>query len=244
MSELATETVATPSDGQVHIVGIRFSSRLANKLSSYRVDGKWLRFGDACVAEHGEDVAIGKVLLPPRMPSTERSLPQQRVIRKALPEDLEREGQRESLEHEAYRYGTEAVRSYTLPMKLSKVEYTFDGRKATFFFTAEGRIDFRELVKDLAHRFRVRVEMRQIGVRDEAGLLGGVGICGRELCCTTWLKDLVPVSIKAAKQQGLTLNPSKLSGLCGRLRCCLNYELPGYGNGGGCGGGKCGKHTS
>jgi cell fate regulator YaaT (PSP1 superfamily) len=127
-------------------------------------------------------------------------------------------------------------------MKLGKVEYSFDGRKAMFFFTAEGRIDFRELVRDLAHRFHIRVEMRQVGVRDEAGLLGGVGVCGRELCCSTWLKDLKPVSIKAAKQQGLMLNPSKLSGLCGRLRCCLNYELPGYG-GGGCGNCHCGKAT-
>jgi len=127
-------------------------------------------------------------------------------------------------------------------LKLGKVEYSFDGRKATFFFTAEGRIDFRELVRDLAHRFHIRVEMRQVGVRDEAGLLGGVGVCGRELCCSTWLKDLKPVSIKAAKQQGLMLNPSKLSGLCGRLRCCLNYELPGYGGGsGGCGNCHCGK---
>jgi cell fate regulator YaaT (PSP1 superfamily) len=127
-------------------------------------------------------------------------------------------------------------------MKLGKVEYSFDGRKATFFFTAEGRIDFRELVRDLAHRLHVRVEMRQVGIRDEAGLLGGVGVCGRELCCSTWLKDLKPVSIKAAKRQGLMLNPAKLSGLCGRLRCCLNYELSGYGSGGGsCGTCQCGK---
>jgi cell fate regulator YaaT (PSP1 superfamily) len=149
------------------------------------------------------------------------------------------EKRREALEQEAHTYAATAIHSHALGMKLGKVEYTLDGRKATFFFTAEGRIDFRELVRDLAHRLHIRVEMRQVGVRDEAGLLGGVGVCGRELCCTTWLKDLKPVSIKAAKQQGLMLNPSKLSGLCGRLRCCLNYELPGYGNNGGCGGGKC-----
>jgi cell fate regulator YaaT (PSP1 superfamily) len=147
------------------------------------------------------------------------------------------------LEQEAHAYAVTAIRNHTLPMKLGKVEYSFDGRKAMFFFTAEGRIDFRELVRDLAHRFHIRVEMRQVGVRDEAGLLGGVGVCGRELCCSTWLKDLKPVSIKAAKQQGLMLNPSKLSGLCGRLRCCLNYELPGYGGGGGCGNCHCGKAT-
>ncbi len=239
MSELASEIVTTPPDLQAYVVGIRFSSRHAYKLSSYRVEGKWLGFGDACVVEYREDLALGKVLLPPRMPSSERSIPRQRVIRKATQDDLERESHREELEAEAHQYAAEATRTHALPMKLSKVEYAFDGRKATFFFTAEGRIDFRELVKDLGHHLRIRVEMRQIGVRDEAGLIGGVGICGRGLCCTTWLKDLVPVSIKAAKQQGLMLNPSKLSGLCGRLRCCLNYELPGYGNGGGCGGGKC-----
>jgi cell fate regulator YaaT (PSP1 superfamily) len=194
-----------------------------------------------CVVEHGDDVAFGKVWLPPRLPAHTRSIPKACIIRKASAEDLELEKRREALEQEAHTYAATAIHSHALEMKLGKVEYSFDGRKATFFFTAEGRIDFRELVRDLAHRLRIRVEMRQVGVRDEAGLLGGVGVCGRELCCTTWLKDLKPVSIKAAKQQGLMLNPSKLSGLCGRLRCCLNYELPGYGGSGGCGGGKCGK---
>ena len=244
MSGLATETIQAPPDMQVYIVGVRLLPRLASKSSSYRVDGKWLRFGDACVVEHGEDFAIGKVWLPPRLPAIEGRIPSQRVVRIASPEDLDRERQREELERTAYTYALETIRTRDLPMKLSKVEYAFDGRKAVFFFTAEGRVDFRGLVKDLAQRVRIRVEMRQIGVRDEAGLLGGIGICGRELCCTTWLKDFAPVSIKAAKQQGLTLNPSKLSGLCGRLRCCLNYELPGYGNGGLCGGGNCRKQDS
>jgi cell fate regulator YaaT (PSP1 superfamily) len=194
------------------------------------------------VVEHGDDFALGKVWLPPRLSVRPRSIPQLRVIRKASSEDLELENRREALEQEAYSYAATAIRHHSLPMKLGKVEYSFDGRKATFFFTAEGRIDFRELVRDLARRFHIRVEMRQVGVRDEAGLLGGVGVCGRELCCSTWLKDLKPVSIKAAKQQGLMLNPSKLSGVCGRLRCCLNYELPGYGGGsGGCSGGNCGR---
>jgi cell fate regulator YaaT (PSP1 superfamily) len=229
-------------DTQLYIVGVQLSKRLASKSSSYRVEGKWLRLGDACVVEHGDDYALGKVWLPPRLPTRARSIPAPRIIRKASTDDLELENRREALEHEAYAYAVTAIRSHRLPMKLGKVEYSFDGRKATFFFTAEGRIDFRELVRDLAHRFHIRVEMRQVGVRDEAGLLGGVGVCGRELCCSTWLKDLKPVSIKAAKQQGLMLNPSKLSGLCGRLRCCLNYELPGYGCGsGGCSGGNCGR---
>lgn len=245
MSGLAPDIVTAPPDIQVYIVGVRLPPRFASKSSSYRIDGKWLRYGDACVVEHGEDVVIGKVWLPPRVPTTERSIPRQRVIRLASPEDLEREQQREELEATAYAYAFEAIHARHLSMKLAKVEYAFDGRKAVFFFTAEGRIDFRDLVRDLAQRFRIRVEMRQVGVRDEAGLVGGIGICGRELCCTTWLKDLAPVSIKAAKQQGLMLNPSKLSGLCGRLRCCLNYELPGYGGGGGgCGGGHCRRQGS
>jgi cell fate regulator YaaT (PSP1 superfamily) len=246
MSELVNATTSdsdrSSPDSQLYVVGVQLSKRLASKTSSYRVEGKWLRLGDACVVEHGDDYALGKVWLPPRLPSHARSLPKPAVIRKASAEDLESEKHRETVEQEAYAYGATAIRNHMLAMKLGKVEYTFDRRKATFFFTAEGRIDFRELVRDLAHRFHIRVEMRQVGVRDEAGLLGGVGVCGRELCCSTWLKDLKPVSIKAAKQQGLMLNPSKLSGLCGRLRCCLNYELPGYGGGyGGCGSCHCGK---
>jgi cell fate regulator YaaT (PSP1 superfamily) len=240
VNEIASDSDMSSSDSQVYVVGVRLSSRLAGKSSSYRVEGKWLRFGDACLVEHDDDVAFGKVWLPPRLPAHARSLPKQRIIRKASTQDVELEQRREALEREAHTYAVGAIRHHALPMKLGKVEFTFDGRKATFFFTAEGRIDFRELVRDLAHRFHIRVEMRQVGVRDEAGLLGGIGVCGRELCCSTWLKDLKPVSIKAAKQQGLMLNPSKLSGLCGRLRCCLNYELPGYGGGnGGCGGGNC-----
>jgi cell fate regulator YaaT (PSP1 superfamily) len=246
MSELVHEIVSgsdLPSpDVEIYIVGVQLSRRLANKSSSYRVEGKWLRYGDMCVVEHGDDLALGKVWLPPRLPTSTRSIPQPRIIRKASVEDRELEIRREALEQEAFTYAGSAILRHALDMKLGKVEYSFDARKARFFFTAEGRIDFRELVRDLAHHLRIRVEMRQVGVRDEAGLLGGVGVCGRELCCTTWLKDLKPVSIKAAKQQGLMLNPSKLSGLCGRLRCCLNYELPGYScSSGGCSGGKCGK---
>lgn len=246
MSELAnviaSDNEASSPDSQLYVVGVQLSKRLASKSSSYTVEGKWLRLGDTCVVEHGDDYALGRVWLPPRLPVRARSLPKPRVLRIASPGDLDLETRRETLEQEAHTYAATAIRNHALPMKLGKVEYSFDGRKATFFFTAEGRIDFRELVRDLAHRLRIRVEMRQVGVRDEAGLLGGVGACGRELCCSTWLKDLKPVSIKAAKQQGLMLNPSKLSGLCGRLRCCLNYELAGYGRGsGGCGTCHCGK---
>jgi cell fate regulator YaaT (PSP1 superfamily) len=241
VNEITHDSDTSPSDVQVYVVGIRLSPRRASRSSSYRVEGKWLHFGDMCLVEHEGDVALGKVWLPPRLPSSQRKIPSQRVIRKASAEDLASEDDREVLEREAHLSATTAINSRGLPMKLGKVEYSFDRRKATFFFTSEGRIDFRDLVRELAHRLHIRVEMRQIGVRDEAGLLGGAGVCGRELCCSTWLKDLKPVSIKAAKQQGLMLNPSKLSGVCGRLRCCLNYELPGKGCGGGGCGGKCGK---
>jgi cell fate regulator YaaT (PSP1 superfamily) len=245
VNEITTDSDTPASDAEVYVVGVRLSPRLASRSSSYRVEGKWLRFGDVCLVEHGDDIALGKVWLPPRLPANARRIPSQRVIRKASTEDLASEQRREALEREAHLSATAAIHSRALPMKLGKVEFTFDGRKATFFFTADGRIDFRELVRELAHRFRIRVEMRQVGVRDEAGILGGVGVCGRELCCSNWIKDLKPVSIKAAKQQGLMLNPAKLSGLCGRLRCCLNYELPGNGGGtGGCGGGNCGKRRA
>src|SRR4030095_15795897 len=157
----------------------------ARRSSIYRVEGKWLQLGAACVVAHGEDYALGKVWLPPRLPARDRSIPKPRVIRKASAEDLDLETRHKAWEQEAHAYAVTAIRNHTLPMKLGKVEYSFDGRKATFFFTAEGRIDFRELVRDLAHRFHIRVEMRQVGVRDEAGLLGGVGVCGREICCST-----------------------------------------------------------
>ena len=243
VNEIAHDSVTSSTKAQVYVVGARLSPRRASRSSSYRVEGKWLRIGDMCLVEHDGDVALGKVWLPPRLPGSERKTPSQRVIRKASTEDLASENDREALEREAHLSATTAINSHGLPMKLGKVEYSFDRRKATFFFTSEGRIDFRDLVRELAHRLHIRVEMRQIGVRDEAGLLGGAGVCGRELCCSTWLKELKPVSIKAAKQQGLMLNPSKLSGVCGRLRCCLNYELSGTGKGcgaGGCGG-QCGK---
>jgi cell fate regulator YaaT (PSP1 superfamily) len=148
----------------------------------------------------------------------------------------------EQREREARRYAIDRIRTRQLPMKLSRVEHALDGSRIVCYFTADSRVDFRELVRDLASRFRIRVEMRQIGVRDEARLLGGYGSCGRPLCCTTWLTSFQPVSIKMARQQDLALNPSRLSGLCGRLKCCLRYELPnsrgvargGCGEDGGC----------
>jgi cell fate regulator YaaT (PSP1 superfamily) len=160
-----------------------------------------------------------------------------RVVRKATDADIVLRLKHEQREREAREYAVDRIRVHDLPMKLSRVEQPFDGSRLVFYFTAETRVDFRELVRELAARFRTRIEMRQIGVRDEARMLGGYGSCGRPLCCSTWLTSFEPVSIRMAKQQDLSLNPSKLSGLCGRLKCCLRYELPNSKGvrGGGCG---------
>jgi len=182
-----------------------------------------------------------------------------RVVRVATRDDVVTRLKHEHREREAQRVAMMKIRERGLGMKLTRVEQVFDGSKLIFYFTAEGRVDFRELVRELAAEFRTRIEMRQIGVRDEAKMLGGYGTCGRPLCCTTFLTTFEPVSIKMAKQQDLSLNPSKLSGLCGRLKCCLRYELPnakgqvhgGCGSEGGCdnpsgcgsGGGHCGTCT-
>jgi cell fate regulator YaaT (PSP1 superfamily) len=148
------------------------------------------------------------------------------VVRKASSQEILAKLKQEARERDAHRVCLMKIRERQLPMKLTRVEQLFDGSRLIFYYTAEGRVDFRELVRDLAGHFRTRIEMRQIGVRDEARMLGGYGACGRPLCCTTWLTSFEPVSIKMAKQQNLSLNPSKLSGMCGRLKCCLRYELP------------------
>jgi cell fate regulator YaaT (PSP1 superfamily) len=177
-----------------------------------------------------------------------------RVVRLATHEDIVARLRQQQREKEAYRIAMLKVRERGLPMKLTRVEQAFDGTRLLFYFTAESRVDFRELVRELAAEFHTRIEMRQIGVRDEAKALGGYGTCGRPLCCTTFLTSFEPISIKMAKQQDLSLNPSKLSGLCGRLKCCLRYELPnakgqvhggcggegGCDNPSGCGSGNCG----
>jgi cell fate regulator YaaT (PSP1 superfamily) len=182
----------------------------------------------------------------------------QRVVRVATRDDIVTRLKQQHREQDAYRIAVLKIRERGLGMKLARVEQTFDGTKLIFYFTADGRVDFRELVRELAAEFRTRIEMRQIGVRDEAKLIGGYGTCGRPLCCTTFLQTFEPVSIKMAKQQDLSLNPSKLSGLCGRLKCCLRYELPnakgvqhggcgsegGCDNPSGCGAGGCGNGGS
>jgi cell fate regulator YaaT (PSP1 superfamily) len=192
-----------------------------------RIEG--LAPGDQVIVQGAEGTALGTVrrtppqLIERRMPPEDST---QVVVRRATKEDVIQRLRQEQREREAQRVAQLKIRERGLPMKLTRVEHLFDGSRLIFYYTSDTRVDFRELVRDLASHFRMRIEMRQIGVRDEAKMLGGYGSCGRPLCCTTFLKTFEPVSIKMAKQQQLSLNPSKLSGQCGRLKCCLRYELP------------------
>jgi len=189
----------------------------------------WLRLRDAVIVqtEHGE--AIARVLLKGRLVELKRpGNITQEIIRKATEEDLDQEDHNEALEGEAFAYCRERIELRELKMDLSEVEVAFNGHRITFFFSAERRVDFRDLVKDLAARFKTRIELRQIGIRDQAKRLDGCGPCGRAFCCSTWLKDFHPVTLKMAREQQLALNPSKISGACGRLMCCLAYELAQY----------------
>jgi len=196
--------------------------------------------GDQVIVQSEGGSAIGAIVATPEA-VIERRHPSEhspnRVVRKATVEDVVVRLKRQQQEQEAHRVALLKIRERGLEMKLARVEQLFDGSRLIFYFTAEGRVDFRELVRELAAEFHTRIEMRQIGARDEAKMLGGYGSCGRPLCCTTWLNSFEPVSIKMAKQQDLSLNPSRLSGLCGRLKCCLRYELPNAKGvkGGGCG---------
>ncbi|MGH9867160.1 MAG: PSP1 domain-containing protein [Candidatus Polarisedimenticolia bacterium] len=205
------------------VVGIKFNNTA--RTHYHDSAGLDLRKGDAVIVEteHGEEFA--RVVLPTgpsRRFAGVSSL--KRVLRQATGEDVSRNDENVRREAEAFEFCAARVRTRRLEMKLVYAEESFDRRKLTFYFTAEGRVDFRELVKELAQQFHSRIEMRQIGPRDEAKALGGYGICGRPLCCTTFLKEFSPVSIRMAKRQGLSLNPSKISGRCGRLMCCLKYE--------------------
>ena len=204
------------------------------------------RVGQQIVVHTEGGHAVGTVVRSvPAVEERRRPDPEspQRVVRLASHDDIITRLKHQQREKEAFRIAVLKIRERGLPMKLTRVEQAFDASRVVFYFTAEGRVDFRELVRDLAAHFRTRIEMRQIGVRDEARMLGGYGSCGRPLCCTTWLQSFEPVSIKMAKQQNLSLNPSRLSGMCGRLKCCLRYELPnakgvvhgGCGDEGGCG---------
>ncbi len=205
------------------VVGVRFKK--AGKIYYFDPDTVELVQGEHVIVETVRGIEYGEVIITERMIKEEDLVsPLKKVIRLASDEDVQKEASNREKETKAYQVCNEKIITHQLPMKLIDVEYTFDGSKIIFYFTAEGRIDFRELVKDLASVFRTRIELRQIGVRDEAKMLGGIGCCGRPLCCYTFLGDFAPVSIKMAKEQSLSLNPTKISGICSRLMCCLKYE--------------------
>ncbi|MCL5779674.1 MAG: stage 0 sporulation family protein [Firmicutes bacterium] len=207
----------------VKVVGIRFKK--AGKVYYFDPGEIAMDKGNHVVVETTRGIEYGEVVVAPReVPDEEVVAPLKRVLRKATPEDHQQVEANREKEKKAFQVALEKIAAHDLPMKLISVEQTFDGNKIIFYFTADGRIDFRELVKDLAAVFRTRIELRQIGVRDEAKMVGGLGCCGRELCCASWLADFAPVSIRMAKEQNLSLNPTKISGICGRLMCCLKYE--------------------
>lgn len=218
-----TGGVELPESGSVTVVGVRF--RPAGKIYYFKIGEEMLNPGDLVIVETVRGIESGTVVVGPRQIPVEEVVPPLReVIRKATPEDVQIIKENERHAQDAFHICEQKIAEHGLPMKLIDVEFTFDVGKILFYFTADGRVDFRELVKDLAAVFRTRIELRQIGVRDEAKFLGGIGPCGRELCCCTWLGDFEPVSIRMAKGQNLSLNPSKISGSCGRLMCCLKYE--------------------
>ena len=209
------------------VIGVRF--RRAGKVYFFSPGKLEIHHGDNVIVETARGVEFGNVVTGPREVEEERiSQPLKSVIRLANKDDYRREEKNREKEKEAFSICQEKIRKHGLDMKLIDAEYTFDNNKVLFYFTADGRIDFRELVKDLASVFRTRIELRQIGVRDETKIRGGIGICGRELCCHTYLTEFAPVSIKMAKEQNLSLNPTKISGVCGRLMCCLTNEEETY----------------
>ena len=209
------------------VIGVRF--RQAGKVYFFSPGKLHVKQGDKVIVETARGVEFGSVVTGPKdVKDEEITQPLKSVIRIATEEDKRNEEKNREKEKEAFEVCLEKIRKHELDMKLINAEYTFDGNKVLFYFTADGRIDFRELVKDLAAVFRTRIELRQIGVRDETKIRGGIGICGRPLCCHTYLSDFAPVSIKMAKEQNLSLNPTKISGVCGRLMCCLTNEEETY----------------
>ncbi len=210
----------------IKVVGVRF--RQAGKM--YYFDPKDLEIGRGThvIVETTRGVEYGTVIIAKEVTDDEVVQPLKAVLRIATPEDEAVEAKNREKEREAYKVCQEKIEKHKLDMKLVAAEYTFDNNKLLFYFTADGRVDFRDLVKDLASVFRTRIELRQIGVRDETKILGGIGICGRPLCCSTFLSEFAPVSIKMAKEQNLSLNPTKISGNCGRLMCCLKNEEETY----------------
>lgn len=211
----------------VNVIGVRF--RKAGKIYYFDPAGYDIKAGDNVIVETARGIEYGSVVLAPRQVEEDKIVqPLKPVIRQATEEDDAIEKRNKEKEKEAFNICLEKIKKHGLDMKLIDSEYTFDNNKVLFYFTADGRIDFRDLVKDLASVFKTRIELRQIGVRDETKIVGGIGICGRQLCCHTYLSEFAPVSIKMAKEQNLSLNPTKISGVCGRLMCCLKNEEEAY----------------
>ncbi len=211
----------------VKVVGVRFKK--AGKVYYFDPDQFDIKTGDNVIVETARGIEFGEAVIPVREVADEEIVaPLKKVMRMAADEDVQRASDNSRKEQEAFATCVQKIRDHNLDMKLIDVEYTFDNNKILFYFTADGRVDFRELVKDLAAVFKTRIELRQIGVRDESKMMGGIGICGRVLCCSSYLGEFQPVSIKMAKEQGLSLNPTKISGTCGRLMCCLKYEQDAY----------------
>ena len=209
------------------VIGVRF--RTAGKIYFFSPGKLEIKTGDKVIVETARGVEFGSVVTGPKEVEDDKiTQPLKSVIRLATEDDKKKEEKNKEKEKEAFKICLDKIHKHGLEMKLIDAEYTFDNNKVLFYFTADGRIDFRELVKDLASVFRTRIELRQIGVRDETKIRGGIGICGRPLCCHTYLSEFAPVSIKMAKEQNLSLNPTKISGVCGRLMCCLKNEQETY----------------
>lgn len=209
------------------VIGVRF--RRAGKVYYFSPGKLKIEKDDHVIVETARGVEYGHVVIGTREVEDDKVVqPLKSVIRLATAQDRDQEARNREKEKDAFRICQEKIRRHKLEMKLIEAEYTFDNNKVLFYFTADGRIDFRELVKDLASVFKTRIELRQIGVRDETKILGGIGICGRALCCHTHQSEFLPVSIKMAKEQNLSLNPTKISGVCGRLMCCLKHEEETY----------------
>lgn len=208
------------------IVGVRFKP--VGKIYYFNPAGLEINENDKVIVETARGIEFAEVVLVKEINDGEFEKPLKDIVRIATSKDEEVNAENRKKEKDAFKVCEEKIQKHGLEMKLVDAEYTFDGSKLLFYFTAEGRIDFRELVKDLATIFRTRIELRQIGVRDEAKTVGSIGVCGRNICCSQFMGEFAPVSIKMAKEQGLSLNPTKISGACGRLMCCLNYEQEGY----------------
>lgn len=226
-SEVQIEPLTLDADGNCEIVGVRFKN--AGKVYYFSPNGLSITDTQCVIVETARGTEYGFVAEANRkVPASEIVQPLRRVVRIATERDTEQYERNKSLEKAAMDTCRQKIEQHGLDMKLIEAEYTFDNSKLMFYFTAESRVDFRELVKDLASTFKTRIELRQVGIRDEAKMLGGIGICGRPFCCASFLSDFVQVSIKMAKEQNLSLNSSKISGSCGRLMCCLRYEHETY----------------